>query len=97
LLDWIAKNPPGRGIAWANGFEAGIRAISLSLTFDALTARTEMLDRLFEPAVGSLWQHGRWICRDPSSHSSANNHRVGELVGLLSVALLAPELPESEA
>ncbi len=97
LLDWIAKNPPGRGIAWANGFEAGIRAISLSLTFDALAARTEMLDRLYEPAVGSLWQHGRWICRDPSSHSSANNHRVGELVGLLSVALLAPELPDSEA
>ena len=97
LLDWIAKNPPGRGIAWANGFEAGIRAISLSLTFDALTADSEMLDRLYEPAVGSLWQHGRWICRDPSTHSSANNHRVGELVGLLSVALLAPELPESEA
>ena len=98
LLDWIAKNPPGRGIAWANGFEAGIRAISLSLTFDALTAGVrEMLDRLYEPAVGSLWQHRRWICRDPSTHSSANNHRVGELVGLLSVALLAPELPESEA
>ena len=28
--------PPGRGIAWANAFEPGIRALSLAIGFDAL-------------------------------------------------------------
>ena len=96
LLQWLERQVPGRGIAWANGFEAGIRAISLALAYDALAARRDLEDRLREPVLGSLWEHARWIERDPSTHSSANNHRVGELVGLLAVARLAPELPEAE-
>jgi Heparinase II/III-like protein/Heparinase II/III N-terminus len=96
LLRWIDEHVPGRGIAWSNGFEAGIRAISLALTYDALAARPDLEERLREPALVALWQHARWIERDPSTHSSANNHRVGELVGLLTVAQLAPELPGSQ-
>ena len=96
LLQWLEHQVPGRGIAWANGFEAGIRVISLALTYDALAARPDLEHRLREPVLSSLWEHARWIERDPSTHSSANNHRVGELVGLLAVARLAPELPESE-
>ena len=49
-----------------------------------------------EATLLSLWQHGRWITRDPSTHSSANNHRIGELVGLAALALLAPELRSAE-
>jgi Heparinase II/III-like protein/Heparinase II/III N-terminus len=96
LLRWVEHQVPGRGIAWANGFEAGIRAISLALAYDALAARRDLGDRLRDPVLGSLWEHARWIERDPSTHSSANNHRVGELVGLLAVARLAPELPEAD-
>lgn len=96
LLRWIAQHVPGRGIAWANGFEAGIRVVSLALTYDALAARPDLEERLREPVLGALWQHARWIERDPSTHSSANNHRMGELVGLLTVAQLAPELPEAQ-
>lgn len=96
LLQWLEHQVPGRGVAWANGFEAGIRAISLALAYDALAARRDLEDRLREPVIGSLWQHASWIERDPSTHSSANNHRVGELVGLLAVARLAPELREAE-
>ena len=96
FLRWIDQQRPGRGIAWANGFEAGIRALSLAVTYDALAADDEIGARLREPALRSLWQHARWIEADPSTHSSANNHRIGELVGLLAVALLAPELVEGE-
>jgi uncharacterized heparinase superfamily protein len=95
LVRWISDHPPGRGIAWANGFEAGLRAISLALTIDSLMTSSNLSDARRELFIGSLWQHARWIERDPSTHSSANNHRIGELVGLLFVALLAPELPES--
>jgi Heparinase II/III-like protein/Heparinase II/III N-terminus len=96
LLGWLEHQVPGRGIAWSNGFEAGIRAISLALAYDALAAHRDVQERLREPVLRSLWEHARWIERDPSTHSSANNHRVGELVGLLAVARLAPELPEAD-
>jgi hypothetical protein len=96
LLAWLQHQVPGRGILWANGFEAGIRVVSIALAYDALAAREDLQRRLREPVLRSLWEHARWIERDPSLHSSANNHRVGELVGLLAVARLAPELPEAE-
>jgi uncharacterized heparinase superfamily protein len=92
LESWVDAHPPGRGIAWSNGFEAGIRAISLATAVDALRG-SEVLDadRLGK-ALASLWQHARWIERDPSVGSSANNHRIGELVGLVVIGALTPEL-----
>jgi len=95
LRRWISEHPPGRGIAWTSGFEAALRAISLALTFDSVAAYSNLSDDQQDLVLGSLWQHARWIERDPSTHSSANNHRIGELVGLLSIAHLAPELQES--
>ena len=96
MLDWIARQSPGRGVAWTSGFEAALRAISLATAYDGLAAAPELELPLREPVLRTLWQHARWIERDPSTHSSANNHRIGELVGLLTIASLAPELPETE-
>src|SRR3546814_1287540 len=64
LLQWLEHQVPGRGIAWANGFEAGIRVISLALTYDALAARPDLEHRLREPVLGSLWEIGRASCRE---------------------------------
>lgn len=95
LSAWVAAHPPGRGIAWANAFEPAVRAISLAVTYDALRGGG-LLARESEQAVArSLWQHGRWISRDLSRFSSANNHLIGELVGLLAIATLAPELKDA--
>src|SRR6266545_4236147 len=94
---WLAANRPGRGIAWTSGFEAGIRAISLALTFDALRATPPMTESRARVIAQGLDQHARWILRDPSTHSSANNHAIGELAGLAAVALLAPELRGASA
>jgi uncharacterized heparinase superfamily protein len=92
LLAWIRAHPPGRGMPWSSGFEAAMRAIALVLTVDALRGSTLLDDDDLESALVSLWQHGRWITRDPSTGSSANNHRIGELVGLVLIGSLAPEL-----
>ena len=91
-IDWLNDNPPGRGIAWSNGFEAGIRAISLALTFDALRGAAPLTSSRARRILRGLDHHARWILRDPSTHSSANNHVVGEFAGLATISLLAPEL-----
>jgi hypothetical protein len=96
VLRWAEQNPPGCGVAWVNGYEAGVRAISLALVFAGLRASDAPLDDEERRAfVRLLWQHGRWIRRDPSTHSSANNHRLGELVGLVVLSALTPELPQA--
>jgi hypothetical protein len=96
MLAWIERSVPSRGIAWSNGLEAGLRAISLALGLDCLRG-SEALDAGAARAVlRSLWQHARFTLRDLSPPSSANNHLVGELAGLAVVGLLAPELGDAE-
>ncbi len=92
-LEWIRQTLPGRGIAWANGYEAALRALSFAVAADGLLDSRLLDDEARRTISLSLWQHHRWIVRDPSPGSSANNHRLGELVGLLAVGILAPELP----
>jgi hypothetical protein len=96
MVHWLRTSRPGRGIAWSNGFEAGIRGTSFALTFDALRG-----SGLIEPdeapfVLRGLWQHARWALRDHSFGSSANNHLIGEATGLVAIGLLAPELADSE-
>jgi hypothetical protein len=95
MLNWIRQNPPGRGIAWSNGFEAGLRALSLAVAFDGLRPLPTFTVNARRLVLGSLAQHARWIHRDPATHSSANNHRIGELAGLIAVGVLAPELGDA--
>ena len=95
LRAWFAGHRPGRGISWANAYEPAIRAISLAVAFDALRDHVpSVADE--EVVVRGFWQHGRWIVRDRSRYSSANNHLVGELVGLLAIGVLVPELRDSQ-
>lgn len=92
LWIWLSQAAPGQGIAWSNAYEPGLRAISLALALDALRD-----DRIGEPGLRdalcrSLRRHVRFIERYPSLYTSANNHRVGELVGVIVAGVLAPEL-----
>lgn len=97
LRDWLDATTVGRGIAWTSGFEAGIRAISIALCHDAFRGEPFVDARLHADTARSLWQHGRFIRRDPSTHSSANNHRIGELAGLAAIGLIVTELREAKA
>ncbi len=92
LLGWIAADSPGQGIAWANAFEPGLRAMSMALALDALRSDGCRLTRCYRPVAESLSRHVAWIERFPSLHSSANNHRLGELCGVIVADALVPEL-----
>lgn len=95
LRAWLAGHPPGRGIAWANAFEPALRALSVAVAFDGLRGTSVLSREVQSHVTRGLWQHGRWIVRDRSRYSSANNHLVAELTGLLAIAVLAPELHDS--
>jgi len=95
LDSWLAQNPPGRGIAWRGAFEAGVRAISVSIAMQALRHAPGMTIDRYRLVLGMLAESARRCWADRSRFSSANNHLVGEMAGLATVAILFPELPEA--
>ncbi|MGS0685634.1 alginate lyase family protein [Nakamurella sp. GG22] len=92
LDSWLAQNPPGNGIAWRGAFEAGIRAISVSLAVQGLRDSDALTLELYREVVCMLAETCRRCWAERSLYSSANNHLVGELAGLATVAILFPEL-----
>ncbi|HSJ02790.1 MAG TPA: heparinase II/III-family protein [Verrucomicrobium sp.] len=94
LEQWCEENTPGYGIHWTSPLEVGLRLINFTW-FDALVrqvedpavqARQEALAQKVVPA------HAAWIWRYKSFGSSANNHLLGELVGLLHAVKRWPAL-----
>jgi hypothetical protein len=93
LQSWMTKNPPFQGINWTSGIEAVSRVVSLLAAVAFLDgdarARLDVRIRAF------LEAHLFWIRRYPSLYSSANNHRVAELVATFLAAICAPGLPDA--
>lgn len=103
LDDWCDKNPVGYGINWTSPLEAGLRLVNF-VWFDVLMDELECrlqpdktsADRL-KPALQRLAErivpaHAAWVWRYRSFGSSANNHLLGELVGLLHAVKRWPAL-----
>ncbi len=91
LASWVAENPVYKGVHWSSGIEVGFRIVSilvvLSLVGDRFAADTR------HALLRSLYQHGWWLARFPSRHSSANNHLVAEAAGLFLLGTLCPDMP----
>ncbi|WP_051683742.1 alginate lyase family protein [Blastococcus sp. URHD0036] len=92
LDSWLDQNPVDRGIAWRGAFEAGIRAISVAVALQGLRDHEGLTPARFERVVRMLVASAERCWWHRSRFSSANNHLVGELAGLATVAMLFPEL-----
>lgn len=97
LEDWVRINPPFRGWNWTSALESGMRLIQFAwidaLLFDdgeapVDAARWEALRRAMLPA------HVWFTSRYRSFGSSANNHLLGELAGLIVAVVRWPRLRE---
>jgi hypothetical protein len=98
LTSWWRKNPPLRGINWVSGIEMGLRLIGWVWT-RRLLDKMSGIERIFEanPAFRQqLHAHQSWIATFHSRFSSANNHLIAEMAGLLSAALAFPIFAESD-
>jgi hypothetical protein len=92
LDGWVRQNPPGLGIAWRGGFEAGVRAISVAVAVQGLRTAPGMTVPRYRRALGLLAACAQRAWRERSRFSSANNHLLGEMSGVATTAILFPEL-----
>jgi hypothetical protein len=91
-LDWTERHPPTAGIVWASGYEAAHRLVTwaFALPLVAEHANEAELDRL----GAAVADHRAFVAARPSRYSSANNHRLAELAGLLAGSHLTPGRPD---
>lgn len=96
LDDFVAHNPPGRGIAWAHAQEVAIRAVAwlwvLALT-RGLGARDEAAERRW---TWALLAHGDYVAAHLADHPSTHNHLVSEAAGLAVLGTVLGSLPPAE-
>ncbi len=93
LDSWIEQQPPGAGIAWRGAFECGIRSISVGFALQGLRDAPGLTPERYGRYLTLLGESARRCWVERSLFSSANNHLIGELTGLATVAILFPELP----
>lgn len=86
ILDWIASNPPRRGPGWSSGYEVAHRLVGWSWVIPLVVehAPPAALDAVSKSFVAQA----RFVAERPSRYSSANNHRLAEITGLLAAARL---------
>ncbi len=98
LESWLEQNPYRRGPNWTSSLEAAIRLINWSFVWyltggaDSPLVQGELRTRWLE----SIYQHCRFIRKNTSRYSSANNHLIGELTGLYIGSWCWPFWPEAE-
>ena len=94
LEDWTQHNPPLHGVNWTSPLEGAIRLINFAW-MDSLfrdTLDEDLSGRWRSLRKSILPPHVRWLWLERSVGSSANNHLLGELVGLAVALCRWPEL-----
>ena len=91
LRRWRAANPVLEGVNWKSPLELGMRLLSWSQLLFLLPDERELRESGLDELI---FQHQEVVRRFYSRHSSANNHLIGEMVGLY-VSSTLWETPES--
>jgi Heparinase II/III-like protein/Heparinase II/III N-terminus len=93
LRSFVQQNPYEMGIHWACAMEVGLRAVSLCLAFYGLRHSPSIDTAMVKLWLKTLYQHGHFIINNLEfSHRITSNHYLSDLVGLLFIGLLVPEL-----
>jgi hypothetical protein len=104
LESWIDQNPPCVGINWYSSLEIAVRLISWfwGLFFicekegSAANLASLLPDGKGLKIQRSIYWQTYYIEKNLSKYSSANNHRIGEALGLFWVGSLIPSLPRAD-
>jgi hypothetical protein len=102
LIDsWLTACPYPNGVNWTSSLELALRLVNWSFAWQLLGGDTAIVFAS-EPGqalrlrwLGAVRQHCHFIAGHLSQHSSANNHLLGELLGLFIAATRWPLWRES--
>lgn len=101
LTSWFDQCPYPMGVHWTSSLELGVRLLNWAFAWHLVGG---MASPLFEGPKGqafqrrwldNVYQHAHFISGYFSRHSSANNHLLGEYMGLFVAAVNWPCWPES--
>ncbi len=79
---WLQANPYLCGVNWTSSLELAERVISWALLYPRIADHVASDEDFRQRWLDSIYLHLRHIANKLSLHSSANNHLIGELVGL---------------
>jgi hypothetical protein len=82
LDSWLEANPYLWGVHWTSSLELAVRIISWALLYPRIAAQVAGDQDFRRRSLDSIYLHLARIARKLSLYSSANNHLIGELVGL---------------
>lgn len=93
LSGWRKQNPLGRGPNWACAMEVALRAMNLLATFELLRRSPRLNEETLALLLQTFEQHGAHIRRNLEfSYISTSNHYLSDVVGLLWLGIMLPEL-----
>jgi hypothetical protein len=102
LESWFDQCPYPSGVHWTSSLEHAIRLVNWSFAWhllggDAATIFHGTAGEAFKRRwLTSVYQHCQFIAGHFSRYSSANNHLLGELMGLFVAAVTWPRWKRSE-
>jgi len=95
VKSWHEQNPYGRGPNWTCAMEVALRAMNLLAAFEFFRQSPQLNAVFF---LRLLQQHGNYIRRNLEfSYLATSNHYLSDVVGLLWLGLLLPELHDAHA
>ena len=97
LRSWVEQNPYGRGPNWTCAMEVALRAINLLATFESFRHSPQLDAAALKSFLRLLQQHGNYIERNLEfSYIATSNHYLSDVVGLVWLGLMLPELRQAE-
>jgi len=94
--DWLNKNPYPFGINWTSALECSLRLVSWTWALQFAQKSDHLNHHLFMSILKCIDLHAQFIERHLSRFSSANNHSLGEALGLFYAGCYFPEFKRAE-
>ncbi|MGZ8845357.1 MAG: alginate lyase family protein [Pyrinomonadaceae bacterium] len=93
LGSWREQNPVARGVNWSCAMEVALRAMNLLAAFKLFLRAPQMDEIALKEFLRMFDQHGAHIQRNLEfSHIATSNHYLADVVGLLWIGVMLPEL-----
>ena len=97
LESWYSQNPYGMGVNWNCAMEVALRTTNLLGAFQIFRHSPSLDEKKLARLLAIFDQHGNFIRENLEfSHIATSNHYLSDVVGLLWLGIMLPELQSAE-